>query len=185
MARALVAALYLLVVLRYPIFAPLGRSQARLHLLHTWIQLDAFRRAFPIVGTTIMLSSFFFGAGGGQHGRHRRLLHESFESRWPRLSASLHLGTDGYSFGLSLVAVPVQAAAIVRRYRRLPRRHRFRQLLHSLDGQFSHLGAAPRGDSPAVRCPPHPSRRPGRIIRALSYDPPWPRAGIPRFQIGN
>jgi hypothetical protein len=48
----------------------------------------------------------FFGAGGGQHGRHRRLPHESFESRWSRLSASLRLGTDGYSYGLIWLLCP-------------------------------------------------------------------------------
>jgi hypothetical protein len=72
--------------------------------LATWIQLDAFRRVFHIFGTTITLSSrwpYFFWAlvlvtvaGIGVSCMNLS------NPRWTRLTASLRLGTDFYSFGL-------------------------------------------------------------------------------------
>jgi hypothetical protein len=72
--------------------------------LATWIQLDAFRRVFHIFGTTITLSSFwpfFFWAlvavtVAGIAVSCVNLSHP----RWTRLTASLRLGIDCYSFGL-------------------------------------------------------------------------------------
>ena len=72
--------------------------------LAAWIQLDAFRRVFHVFGTTITLSSrwpYFFWA----------LVLVTVASigvsclnlsnpRWTRLSASLRLGIDCYSFAL-------------------------------------------------------------------------------------
>jgi hypothetical protein len=72
--------------------------------LATWIQLDAFRRVFHVFGTTITLSSrwpYFFWAlvvvtvaGIGISCMNLS------NPRWTRLSASLRLGLDCYSFGL-------------------------------------------------------------------------------------
>jgi hypothetical protein len=72
--------------------------------LATWIQLDAFRRVFHIFGTTITLSPlwpYFFWAlvvvsvaGIGVSCMNLSNPH------WTRLTASLRLGTDCYSFGL-------------------------------------------------------------------------------------
>jgi hypothetical protein len=72
--------------------------------LATWIQLDAFRRVFHIFGTTITLSScwpdFFWAlvivslAGVGISCMNLS------NPRWTRLTASLRLGIDFYSFGL-------------------------------------------------------------------------------------
>lgn len=72
--------------------------------LATWIQLDAFRRVFHIFGTTITLSylwPYFFWAlvlvtlaGIGISCMNLS------NPRWTRLTASLRLGTDCYSFGL-------------------------------------------------------------------------------------
>jgi hypothetical protein len=72
--------------------------------LATWIQLDAFRRAFHIFGTTITLSSrwpYFFWAlvVVTVAGIAVSCMNLS-NPRWTRLSASLRLGTDCYSFGL-------------------------------------------------------------------------------------
>jgi len=72
--------------------------------LATWIQLDAFRRVFHIFGTTITLSflwPYFFWAlvlvtlaGIGISCMNLS------NPRWTRLTATLRLGTDCYSFGL-------------------------------------------------------------------------------------
>jgi hypothetical protein len=72
--------------------------------LATWIQLDAFRRVFHIFGTTITLSSrwpYFFWAlmVVSVAGIVVSCMHLS-NPRWTRLSASLRLGIDCYSFGL-------------------------------------------------------------------------------------
>ncbi len=72
--------------------------------LATWIQLDAFRRVFHIFGTTLTLSSrwpYFFWAVvvvtvAGSYVSCLNLANP----RWTRLSASLRLGIDFYSFGL-------------------------------------------------------------------------------------
>src|SRR5580658_669577 len=72
--------------------------------LATWIQLDAFRRVFHIFGTTITLSSswpYFFWAlvGVTVAGIAVSCMNLS-NPRWTRLSASLRLGLDCYSFTL-------------------------------------------------------------------------------------
>lgn len=73
--------------------------------LAAWIQLDAFRRVFHIFGTTITLSSrwpYFFWAlvVSSLAGIVVSCLNLS-KSRWTRLSASLRLAADCFSFGLS------------------------------------------------------------------------------------
>ena len=72
--------------------------------LATWIQLDAFHRVFHIFGTTITLSSrwpYFFWALVvlSVAGIIVSCMNLS-NPRWTRLSASLRLGIDCYSFGL-------------------------------------------------------------------------------------
>ena len=72
--------------------------------LDIWIQLDAFHRVFHIFGTTITLSSrwpYFFWAlmVVSVAGIIVSCMHLS-NPRWTRLSASLRLGLDCYSFGL-------------------------------------------------------------------------------------
>jgi hypothetical protein len=72
--------------------------------LATWIQLDAFRRVFHVFGTTITLSSlwpYFFWAWVvvSVAGIVVSCMNLS-KSRWTRLTASLRLGIDCYSFGL-------------------------------------------------------------------------------------
>jgi hypothetical protein len=72
--------------------------------LAAWIQLDAFRRVFHIFGTTITLSSrwpYFFWAlvVVSVAGIGVSCMNLS-NPRWTRLSASLRLGIDFYSFGL-------------------------------------------------------------------------------------
>ncbi len=72
--------------------------------LATWIQLDAFRREFHVFGTTITLSSrwpYFFWAlvVVTLAGIALSCMNLS-NPRWTRLSASLRLGIDGYSFAL-------------------------------------------------------------------------------------
>jgi hypothetical protein len=72
--------------------------------LATWIQLDAFRRVFHIFGTTITLSSrwpycFWALVVVTVAGIYVSCLNLS-NPRWTRLSASLRLGIDCYSFAL-------------------------------------------------------------------------------------
>ena len=72
--------------------------------LAAWIQLDAFRRVFHIFGTTITLSSqwpYFFWAlvVVSVAGIVVSCMNLS-NPRWTRLTASLRLGIDCYSFGL-------------------------------------------------------------------------------------
>jgi hypothetical protein len=72
--------------------------------LATWIQLDAFRRVFHVFGTTITLSSswpYFFWALVlvTVVGIAISCMNLS-NPRWTRLTASLRLGTDCYSFAL-------------------------------------------------------------------------------------
>jgi len=72
--------------------------------LATWIQLNAFHRVFHIFGTTIALSSrwpFFFWAliVVSLAGILVSCMNLS-NPRWTRLTASLRLGVDFYSFGL-------------------------------------------------------------------------------------
>jgi hypothetical protein len=72
--------------------------------LAAWIQLDAFRRVFHIFGTTITLSPswpYFFWAlvGVTVAGIAVSCMNLS-NPRWTRLSASLRLGLDCYSFTL-------------------------------------------------------------------------------------
>jgi hypothetical protein len=72
--------------------------------LATWIQLDAFRRVFHVFGTTITLSPrwpYFFWAlvVVTVAGIVVSSLNLS-NPRWTRLTASLRLGFDCYSFGL-------------------------------------------------------------------------------------
>jgi hypothetical protein len=72
--------------------------------LATWIQLDAFHRVFHVFGTTITLSSrwpYFFWAlvvvtvaGIGVSCMNLS------NPRWTRVTASLRLGMDFYSFAL-------------------------------------------------------------------------------------
>jgi len=72
--------------------------------LATWIQLDAFHRVFHIFGATITLSErwpYFFWAlvlvtvaGIGVACMNLS------NPRWTRVTASLRLGADCYSFGL-------------------------------------------------------------------------------------
>jgi len=72
--------------------------------LATWIQLDAFRRIFHVFGTTITLSRlwpYFFWAlvVSSLAGIAVSCLNLS-KSRWSRLSASLRLANDCFSFWL-------------------------------------------------------------------------------------
>jgi len=72
--------------------------------LAAWIQLDAFHRVFYVFGATITLSSgwpYFFWAlvVVSVAGIVVSCMNLS-NPRWTRLTASLRLGTDCYSFGL-------------------------------------------------------------------------------------
>jgi hypothetical protein len=72
--------------------------------LAIWVQLGAFHRVFHVVGVTITLSSrwpyFFWAVSALSLGGIVLACLNLVQPRWTRLSASLRLGIDAYSFGL-------------------------------------------------------------------------------------